>query len=123
MAVVPWATPADAADWETEYLDLILSIKVVGGLDEALEHIARYSSKLAESIMTTNYHKARRFLREVDSAAVFVNTSTRFTDGNEFGLGAELGISTQKLHVRGPMGLEALTSLKYIVYGDGQVRE
>lgn len=123
LAVVPWARPADAADWETEYLDLILSIKVVGGLDEALEHIARYSSKLAESILTANYHNARRFLQEVDSAAVFVNTSTRFTDGHEFGLGAELGISTQKLHVRGPMGLEALTSLKYIVFGDGQVRE
>lgn len=120
--VVPWAAAASAADWETEYLDLILSIRVVGSLDEALEHIARYSSKLAESIITANYHKARRFLQEVDSAAVFVNASTRFTDGHEFGFGAELGISTQKLHVRGPMGLESLTSLKYIIYGDGQVR-
>lgn len=121
-ALVPWASAATEADWETEYLDLILSIKVVGSLDEALEHIARYGSRLSDSIITTNYHHARRFLREVDSAAVFVNASTRFTDGNEFGFGAELGISTQKLHVRGPMGLESLTSLKYIIYGEGQVR-
>jgi glutamate-5-semialdehyde dehydrogenase len=120
--LVPWAVAAHEADWDTEYLDLILSIKVVDSLDDALDHIARYSSKLSESIITTNYQKARRFLREVDSAAVFVNASTRFTDGHEFGFGAELGISTQKLHARGPMGLESLTSLKYIVYGDGQVR-
>jgi glutamate-5-semialdehyde dehydrogenase len=120
--LVPWATAASEEDWRTEYLDLVLSIKVVADLDEALEHIARYGSKLADCIITTNYHKARRFLQEVDAAAVFVNASTRFTDGNEFGFGAELGISTQKLHVRGPMGLEALTSLKYIVYGEGQVR-
>ena len=123
LATVPWARPADETDWETEYLDLILAVKVVDSLDEALNHIARYGSKLADGIITTNYPAARRFLREVDSAAVFVNASTRLTDGNEFGFGAELGISTQKLHVRGPMGLEALTSLKYIVYGDGQVRE
>jgi glutamate-5-semialdehyde dehydrogenase len=120
--LVPWASAASDEDWETEYLDLILSIKVVANLDAALEHIGRYGSKLAESIITTNYQRARRFLREVDAAAVFVNASTRFTDGNEFGFGAELGISTQKLHARGPMGLESLTSLKYIVYGDGQVR-
>lgn len=120
--LVPWASAASEEDWQTEYLDLILSIKVVGSLDEALEHIARYGSRLSDSIITTNYHNARRFLREVDSAAVFVNASTRFTDGNEFGFGAELGISTQKLHARGPMGLESLTSLKYIIYGDGQVR-
>ncbi len=120
--LVPWASAATEADWETEYLDLILSIKIVGSLDEALEHIARYGSRLSDSIITTNYHTARRFLREVDSAAVFINASTRFTDGNEFGFGAELGISTQKLHVRGPMGLESLTSLKYIIYGEGQVR-
>ncbi|HXH10542.1 MAG TPA: glutamate-5-semialdehyde dehydrogenase [Alphaproteobacteria bacterium] len=120
--LVPWASAATEADWETEYLDLILSIKVVGSLDEALEHIARYGSRLSDSIITTNYHNARRFLREVDSAAVFINASTRLTDGNEFGFGAELGISTQKLHVRGPMGLESLTSLKYIIYGEGQVR-
>jgi glutamate-5-semialdehyde dehydrogenase len=121
--IVPWAVEASDTDWDTEYLDLILSIKVVANLDDALDHIARHSSKLSESIVTTNYQKARRFLHEVDSAAVFVNASTRFTDGNEFGFGAELGISTQKLHARGPMGLESLTCLKYIVYGDGQVRE
>jgi glutamate-5-semialdehyde dehydrogenase len=121
--IVPWAVAASDTDWDTEYLDLILSIKVVVSLDDALDHIARHSSKLAESIITTNYHTARRFLHEVDSAAVFVNASTRFTDGHEFGFGAELGISTQKLHARGPMGLESLTSLKYLVYGDGQVRE
>jgi glutamate-5-semialdehyde dehydrogenase len=121
--IVPWAVEASESDWDTEYLDLILSIKVVADVDDALDHIARHSSKLAESIITTNYLKARRFLHEVDSAAVFVNASTRLTDGNEFGFGAELGISTQKLHARGPMGLESLTSLKYIVYGDGQVRE
>jgi glutamate-5-semialdehyde dehydrogenase len=123
LRIVPWAVTASEEDWDTEYLALILSIKVVDSLDEALEHIARYSSKLSESIITTNYQNARRFLHEVDSAAVFVNASTRFTDGHEFGFGAELGISTQKLHARGPMGLESLTSLKYIVYGDGQVRE
>jgi glutamate-5-semialdehyde dehydrogenase len=120
--LVPWAITASDEDWETEYLDLILSIKVVANLDAALEHIGQYGSKLAESIITTNNQKARRFLQQVDAAAVFVNASTRFTDGNEFGFGAELGISTQKLHARGPMGLESLTSLKYIVYGDGQVR-
>jgi glutamate-5-semialdehyde dehydrogenase len=122
LDIVPWVVAATEADWDTEYLDLILSVKVVGSLDEALDHIARYSSKLSESIITTNYQTARRFLHEVDAAAVFVNASTRFTDGYEFGFGAELGISTQKLHARGPMGLESLTSLKYIVYGDGQIR-
>lgn len=122
LRIVPWALVASEEDWDTEYLDLILSVKVVGSLDDALDHIARHSSKLSESIITMNYQKARRFLNEVDSAAVFVNASTRFTDGHEFGFGAELGISTQKLHARGPMGLESLTSLKYIVYGDGQVR-
>jgi glutamate-5-semialdehyde dehydrogenase len=122
LRIVPWALAATAEDWDTEYLDLILSVKVVNSLDEALDHIAQHSSKLAESIITTNYQNARRFLHEVDSATVFVNASTRFTDGHEFGFGSELGISTQKLHARGPMGLESLTSLKYIVYGDGQVR-
>jgi glutamate-5-semialdehyde dehydrogenase len=121
--LVPWAMAARDVDWDTEYLDLILSIKVVGNLEEALDHIARHSSKLSESIVTNNYQKARRFLHEVDAAAVFINASTRFIDGSEFGFGAELGISTQKLHARGPMGLESLTSLKYIVYGDGQIRE
>jgi len=123
LELVPWAIAATEEDWDTEYLDLILSIRLVDGLDDALEHIARHSSNLSESIITTNYQKARRFLREVDAAAVFVNASTRLTDGQEFGFGAELGISTQKLHARGPMGLESLTSLKYIVYGDGQIRE
>jgi glutamate-5-semialdehyde dehydrogenase len=123
LGLVPWATAASGEDWDTEYLDLILSIKVVDSLNDALDHITRHSSKLSESIVTTNYQTARRFLHEVDSAAVFVNASTRFTDGYEFGFGAELGISTQKLHARGPMGLESLTSLKYIVFGDGQVRE
>ena len=122
LRIVPWASAATGEDWDTEYLDLVLSVKVVSSLDEAMDHIARHSSKLSESIITTNYQRARRFLHEVDSAAVFVNASTRFTDGHEFGFGAELGISTQKLHARGPMGLESLTSLKYIVYGDGQVR-
>jgi glutamate-5-semialdehyde dehydrogenase len=123
LCLVPWATAASDEDWDTEYLDLILSIRVVDSLDDALDHITRHSSKLSESIVTTNYQNARRFLHEVDAAAVFVNASTRFTDGYEFGFGAELGISTQKLHARGPMGLESLTSLKYIVFGDGQVRE
>jgi len=123
VGIVPWAMAASDEDWDTEYLDLILSIRVVDSLDDALDHIAHHSSKLSESIITTNYQKARRFLQEVDSAAVFVNASTRFTDGYEFGFGAELGISTQKLHARGPMGLESLTSLKYIVYGEGQIRE
>ena len=123
LGVVPWVVAATDEDWDIEYLDLILSIKLVDSLDDALDHIARHSSKLSESIVTTNYQKSRRFLHEVDSAAVFVNASTRLTDGHEFGFGAELGISTQKLHARGPMGLESLTSLKYIVYGDGQIRE
>jgi glutamate-5-semialdehyde dehydrogenase len=123
LAMVPWAAAATEADWDAEYLDLILSIKLVDSFEDALDHIAGHSSKLSESIITTNYQKARRFLHEVDSAAVFVNASTRLTDGHEFGFGAELGISTQKLHARGPMGLESLTSLKYIVYGDGQIRE
>ena len=118
----PQIKEATEDDWETEYLDLILSIKVVKDMEEAMDHIARYSSMLAEAIITNNYSRAMSFLRAVDSAAVFVNASTRFTDGNQFGLGAELGISTQKLHVRGPMGLEDLTSTKYIILGDGQIR-
>jgi glutamate-5-semialdehyde dehydrogenase len=122
-AMVPEVKPATEADWDTEYLDLILSIKVVTGIDEALEHIAQHGSMLSEAIVTENYTKARRFLQEVDAASVYVNASTRFTDGNEFGLGAEIGISTQKLHARGPVGLEELTSTKYIIYGSGQLRE
>jgi glutamate-5-semialdehyde dehydrogenase len=117
------AQPADETDWATEYLDLILAVRVVDSLDAALAHISRYGTKHSECIVTQNYHNARRFLAEVDAAAVYVNASTRFTDGFEFGFGAEIGISTQKLHARGPMGLEALTTIKYLIYGDGQIRE
>lgn len=117
------AQPATEADWATEYLDLILAVKVVDSLDEAMEHIAKYGTKHSECIVTQSYQNARRFLAEVDAAAVYVNASTRFTDGFEYGFGAEIGISTQKLHARGPMGLEALTTIKYIVYGNGQIRE
>ena len=120
--IVPGINEATDADWETEYLDLILSIKVVKDLDEALEHISRYGSNHSEAIITKNEKAIERFLREVDASAVFVNASTRLHDGGEFGLGAEIGISTQKLHARGPMGLEELTTYKYLVYGRGQVR-
>lgn len=113
---------ADAEDWDTEYLAPILSIKVVAGLDQAIEHINLHSSKHTESIVTENYTHSRRFLREVDSSSVMVNASTRFADGFEYGLGAEIGISTDKFHARGPVGLEGLTSLKYIVLGDGHIR-
>jgi glutamate-5-semialdehyde dehydrogenase len=113
---------AEASDWDTEYLAPILSIKVVAGLDQAIEHINRHSSKHTESIVTENYTSSRRFLREVDSSSVMVNASTRFADGFEYGLGAEIGISTDKFHARGPVGLEGLTSLKYIVLGDGHIR-
>lgn len=120
--VLPNVKPASEEDWATEYLDLILAVKVVDDLDAALAHIARYGTGHSEAIITEEYSHARRFLDEVDAAAVYVNASTRFTDGNEFGFGAEIGISTQKLHARGPMGLEVLTSIKYIIYGNGQVR-
>jgi glutamate-5-semialdehyde dehydrogenase len=110
-------------DWATEYLDKILSVKIVASLDEALDFIERYGSGLADAIVTEDYTAARRFLSAVDSAAVFVNASTRFTDGFEFGFGAEIGISTNRLHARGPMGLRELTTYKYLVYGSGQVRE
>ena len=116
------AKPATGEDWATEYLDLILAVKVVKDLDEAIGHINKYNTKHSESIVTNNYGNARRFLDEIDAAAVYINASTRFTDGFEFGFGAEIGISTQKLHARGPMGLEALTTIKYIVYGNGQIR-
>src|SRR3972149_5586904 len=122
-AIVTDIENATDEDWDAEYLDLILSIKIVDGIDEAIEHITRHGSMLSEAIVTMNYKNAWRFLREVDAASVFVNASTRFTDGGQFGLGAEMGISTQKLHCRGPMGLEELTSTKYIVFGDGQIRE
>ncbi len=114
---------ATEADWGTEYLDLKISVKVVSGLDEAIHHINTYGTKHSEAIVTQDYAAAQRFLGEVDAAAVYVNASTRFTDGGEFGLGAEIGISTQKLHARGPMGLAALTSTKYVAYGSGQIRE
>jgi len=114
--------PAKEEDWKTEYLSLILSIKVVDSLDEAISHINYYGSHHSDSIVTNSYSKALRFLKEVDSSSVYVNASTRFTDGGEFGLGAEIGISTQKLHARGPMGLKELTSSKFIILGDGQIR-
>ncbi|MCC5893944.1 MAG: glutamate-5-semialdehyde dehydrogenase [Alkalibacterium sp.] len=113
---------ATEADWEIEFLDYILAVKVVSSLDEALEHINQYSTGHSEAIVTTDYFAGQRFHREVDSAAVYVNASTRFTDGFEFGFGAEIGISTQKLHARGPMGLPELTSSKYIIFGEGQIR-
>ena len=121
--IVPDVVPATEEDWATEYLDYILAVKVVDSLDEAIDHIAKYSTGHSESIVTENYTNAQRFLNEVDSAAVYVNASTRFTDGNEFGFGAEIGISTQKLHARGPMGLKAITTTKYIIYGNGQIRQ
>lgn len=117
------SVPATEEDWGTEYLDYILSIKTVDGIDEAIRHINKYNTGHSETIVTNNYAHAQKFLREIDAACVYVNASTRFTDGFEFGLGAEIGISTQKLHARGPMGLMALTTTKYIIYGDGQVRE
>ena len=119
--ILPYAVPAIEDDWVSEHLDLILSVKVVSGLDEALDHIYQYSTKHSETIITENYTRAQRFLREIDAAVVYVNASTRFTDGGRFGFGAEIGISTQKLHARGPMGLKELTTIKYMVYGDGQI--
>ena len=121
-SLVEEAVPATEADWGTEYLDYILSAKTVENVDEAITHINRYNTGHSEAIITTNYDNAQKFLDQVDAAAVYVNASTRFTDGFEFGFGAEIGISTQKLHARGPMGLKALTSTKYIIYGNGQVR-
>jgi glutamate-5-semialdehyde dehydrogenase len=121
-ALVPDVTPATDADWDTEYLDLILSVHVVPTLDEALAFIARHGTGLAEAIVTRDEQAAERFLAEVDAAAVFANASTRFTDGFEFGFGAEVGISTNRLHARGPMGLRELTTYKYLVRGDGQTR-
>jgi len=122
-ALVQGVKPATETDWDTEYLDLILSIMVVGSFEEAVAHITAHGSGLAEAIVTADHGRAMRFLREVDAGAVFVNASTRFTDGGEFGMGAEMGISTQKLHARGPVGLTGLTCEKFIVFGDGQVRE
>lgn len=121
-ALIPRAIPAREEDWGTEYLDLIISSKVVSSLEEAVNHINTYGTKHSESIITENYSHAQYFLDRVDAAAVYVNASTRFTDGFEFGYGAEIGISTQKLHARGPMGLRELTTNKYVIYGDGQIR-
>jgi len=121
-ALIPAAKAATEEDYYTEYLDAIISCKVVSGIDEAIAHINQYSSQHTEAIVTENYTRARQFLREVDSSSVMVNASTRFADGFEYGLGAEIGISTDKLHARGPVGLEGLTSLKYIVLGNGEVR-
>lgn len=121
--LIPSAVPAREEDWSAEFLDLILSARVVSSMDEAIEHIQNYGTGHSEAILTEKYSHAQEFLNRVDSAAVYVNASTRFTDGFEFGFGAEIGISTQKLHARGPMGLKELTSTKYIIYGDGQIRE
>ena len=120
--IVPWVLPVTEEDWYTEYLDLIIAVKVVEDVDSAIAHINKYGSHHSESIVTRDYFNARKFLNEVDAACVYVNASTRFTDGFEFGLGAEIGISTQKLHARGPMGLEEITTTKYIIYGEGQIR-
>jgi glutamate-5-semialdehyde dehydrogenase len=120
--IVPGAKPAAEEDWPAEYVDLILAIRVVDGLDAAIDHITRYGSDHTEAIVTSDYARARRFVREVGSSVVLVNASTRFNDGGQLGLGAEIGISTSKLHAFGPMGLEELTTTKFIVFGDGQVR-
>jgi glutamate-5-semialdehyde dehydrogenase len=116
------ALPASEEDWDTEYGDYILAVRTVENLEEAIEFINAHGTGHSECIVTADYFKAQRFLDAVDAAAVYVNASTRFTDGGEFGLGAEIGISTQKMHARGPMGLEELTSYKYVIYGEGQLR-
>lgn len=122
-AICPGCMPATEEDYYSEYLDKIVSLKVVDSLDEAISHINHYNTKHSDAIITKDYNTAMRFHNEIDSAAVYVNASTRFTDGNEFGFGAEIGISTQKLHARGPMGLKALTTTKYIIFGNGQIRQ
>ncbi len=121
-ALVPTARAAEESDWDTEYLDYILAVKVVEGLDEAMAHIRRHGSGLAEAIVTSDLRRARRFTHEVDAAAVLVNASTRLVDGSQFGMGAEMGISTSKLHARGPVGVRELTTTKFVVLGDGQIR-
>jgi glutamate-5-semialdehyde dehydrogenase len=118
-----YVEPAKTSDWDTEYLDLVLNCKIVNSLDEALAHIEKHGSRHSETILTANEAHARRFQEEVDAAAVYWNASTRFTDGFEFGLGGELGISTQKLHVRGPVGLRELTTPRWIIDGNGQIRD
>lgn len=122
-ALISGSVPATQEDWATEYTDYIISTRMVENIDEAISHIRKYSTGHSEAILTENYTNAQRFLNEVDAAAVYVNASTRFTDGGQFGFGAEIGISTQKLHARGPMGLKELTTTKYIIYGNGQIRE
>jgi glutamate-5-semialdehyde dehydrogenase len=121
--ILPAAHRAQESDWPAEYLDLILAVKVVDDMDEALAHIAAYSSNHSEAIITRDYERAQRFVREADSSVVLVNASTRFNDGGQLGLGAEIGISTSKLHAFGPMGVEELTTTKFVVHGQGQVRE
>ncbi len=121
--IVPDVKAATDQDWYTEYLDLIMGVKVVGDLDEAIAHINKYGTHHSDSIVTRSFDKAMRFLKEIDSAAVYWNASTRFTDGNQFGLGAEIGISTQKLHARGPMSVQHLTTTKYVILGNGQIRQ
>ncbi|MBW2609796.1 MAG: glutamate-5-semialdehyde dehydrogenase [Deltaproteobacteria bacterium] len=122
LAIIPEAEAAEESDWPAEFLDLILAVKIVSDMNEALDHIEKYGSNHTEAIVTKDYDRSRRFLAEVDSSVVLVNASTRFNDGNQLGLGAEIGINTSKLHAFGPMGLEELTTTKFIVYGDGQVR-
>lgn len=122
-SILPQIKAADESDWHAEYLDYILAVKVVDSFEEAIRHINTYGTMHSEAIVTNDYSNSQRFLREVDAAAVYINASTRFTDGNQFGMGAEIGISTQKLHARGPMGLKELTTIKYVIYGQGQVRE
>lgn len=122
LKLIPWAKPANEEDWAAEYLDLILAVKVVESMDEAIEHISKYGSNHTEAIVTENYSKAMRFLKEVDASLVLVNASTRLNDGGELGLGAEIGISTTKIHAYGPMGLEELTTTKFIAFGNGQIR-
>jgi len=121
--MIPRAVEATEADWEAEYLDLILAVKVVADMDAAIDHMTRYGSSHTETIVTSDYGRARRFVREMDASAVMVNASTRFNDGGQLGLGAEIGISTSKLHAFGPMGVEELTTTKFVVFGDGQIRE
>lgn len=123
IKIIEGAKAATQKDWATEYLDLILSIKVVDSMEDAIDHIFKYGTKHSEAIITNNYTNSQKFLREVDASCVYVNASTRFTDGAEFGFGAEIGISNQKLHARGPMGLVQLTTTKYLIYGEGQVRK
>ena len=123
LVLVPGAVPAEESDWPAEFLDLVLAVKIVGSMDEALDHIETYGSQHTEAIVTNDYERSQRFLAQVDSSVVLINASTRFNDGNQLGLGAEIGINTSKLHAFGPMGLEELTTTKFVVYGQGQIRD